>query len=149
MTSSKGLHDPGLIFVLPVKEMLKAVGALYHTKYCEYSICPLFYSTFSSGGFTYLFFEAKRKTFSQFPWQRDDAVKTECWTLKNYQSHKLGFHSSCCIAIICPLSIPVGLPTSCFLFVGRLKEKQQSWTCKRWSSAVALKSTHIQKEKHF
>lgn len=127
--------------------MLKAVGALCHTKYCEHRICPLSDSSFSS--FTHLFFEAKRKAFSHsFPGKEMKLLKLNAQHWRTIKVTSLvTFHFLHCY------HLPSLHPSGYFLFVRRLKEKQRSWTCKKGgpqqSLSEVLISTRKNRFKHF
>lgn len=49
---------------LALKAVLKVVGLACHNKCWNHPSCPLFCSSFSTGGFTLLFFEARDSSFS-------------------------------------------------------------------------------------
>lgn len=82
--------------LLALKSMLEVVGFLCHTKYWEHPIYPLFCSTFSSGGFTLLLFEAKEGGFSHnFPEKQGEKIlKTDSAFVSDSQALLNG---SCCI----------------------------------------------------
>lgn len=124
--------------------MRKAVGTLCQTKYCKHWICPHFCSTFSSGAFSHLFFEAKRKALSLT--KRRSCSNRTFNTEELWHSQALLLPSCCIVSVYCyhlASPISVGLPAPGFPFVRSLEEQSQSCTCKMWSSLLPLKSTQF------